>query len=147
MLAHRRCSCSYLQRDTFKTSDMLPTGLVKHTRGLLHLSGRQEGWGLSPPSAAWRSRAPKRRPVGSRRPSHFLFQIACNFNGSARLLPSLMRKCLGRSLALPIPPERFVGFKSETASLPEPNRTESGYRSDAIFVAANRGPAGINTSA
>ena len=90
---------------------------------------------------------PKRRPVGSRRPSHFLFQIACNFNGSARLLPSLMRKCLGRSLALPIPPERFVGFKSETASLPEPNRTESGYRSDAIFVAANRGPAGINTSA
>ena len=30
-----------------------------------------------------------------------------------------MRKCLGRSLALPIPPERFVGFKSETASKPE----------------------------
>ena len=32
-----------------------------------------------------------------------------------------MRKCLGRSLALPIPPERFVGFKSETASEPEPD--------------------------
>jgi sugar phosphate isomerase/epimerase len=60
-------------------------------------------------------------PDRARRPSHFLFQIACNFNGSARLLPSLMRKCLGRSLALPIPPERFVGFKSETASLTRPD--------------------------
>ncbi len=33
------------------------------------------------------------------------FGIACNFYGSARLLPSLIRKWLGRSLALPISPQ------------------------------------------
>lgn len=31
-----------------------------------------------------------------------------------------MRKCLGRSLALPISPKRFVGLKSETASKDRP---------------------------
>jgi hypothetical protein len=41
--------------------------------------------------------------------SLFPFGIACNFNGRARLLPSWVRKWLGRSLALPISPKRCLG--------------------------------------